>query len=882
MNAISRFLRKLSLLLRRNRFHSDLDEEIMFHREQVERELIASGISPHAAHTAAMRQFGNPALLKEKSHGVVAFRFETIFQDLRFALRQLRKNPAFAVTAVVILALGIGVSLAIFSFVDAVLIRPLPYAQSNRLVFVTEKAPGFPRANLSRPDFDDWKRMNKTLSSLSAIGQSGFLLRQGSITEPVLAGRVSDSFFQTLGVRMLLGRGFLPGEDQPGHPKIAILPWSTWQKRFGGNPQVIGRTVNLDGSAYTIVGVLPRSFSYFPRASIEFWVPLLEPNGCETRRGCHNLDAVARLRDGVTVEAARDEMVGIAAQLERQFPDSNRKQSAFVEPLKQVFVGDVKPILLMLLAGSALLLLIACVNVASLLLVRSESRRREIAVRGALGATPTRVLAQFLTETLLLAITGSATGLLIASGLDSVIVSLIPKTMVDRLPFFTDLGLNSHMIFAAAAIAVVAVIFLAAIPALLLLRTNLHDTLAEGGRTAAGSFWRRLGSNLVVAELAVAVVLLTGAGLLGKSFYNLLHVPFGFDPDNLATAYVIVPDAAMKTNVQAVAMYREVDRRLSALPGVQSVGITTDLPVQCNCDTDWIRVVGKPYNGTHNEVNERDVSPSYLPTLKAGLIRGRLFTEDETAAKPNVIVINQAFARKYFPGEDPIGKKIGGTDLKPDSIRTIVGIVDDVRESGLDNEIWPAEYEPIYQQSNENNIAVVVRVSRDPRAFLPSMVNTLRAIRPNLGVYDEIAMTDQIETTQAAFLHRFSAWIVAGFACLALLLGVVGLYGVVAYSVSQRTREIGIRMALGAQRAAIYSMVMRQAAMLTAIGVVLGLACAVVAALGLRDLLFGVAVWDAPTLAAVALVLAAAALAASFLPAQRAASVNPTDALRIE
>ncbi len=882
MNAISRILNKLSLIFRRNRFRSELDEEMKFHREQTERELLASGLSPKAAHTAAMLRFGNSVRIREQSHGAVAFRVETLLQDLRFALRQLRKNPGFAITVVSILALGIGVSLAIFSFVDAVLIRPLPFAQPNRLVFVTEKAPGFVRANLSRPDYDDWKRMNTTVSSLDAVGGTGFLLRQGSIAEPVPAARVGAGFFGTLGVKMLLGRGFLPGEDQPGRAKIVILPWGTWQKRLGGRTNVLGESVSLDGNAYTIVGVLPRDFSYFPRANAQFWVPLLDPSGgCETRRSCHNLDAVGRLRDGVTVDAARKDMERIAAQLERQYPDSNRNQGAFVAPLREIFVGDMQPILLMLLAGAALLLLIACINVASLLLVRSESRRREIAVRGALGATSARVLAQFVTEALLLAFTGGVAGTLLSSGAISIIISLIPKTMVDNMPFFRYLGINSHTIAVVAAVAAFAAIFLAAIPALLLSRLNLQSSLAEGGRTAAGSFWRRLGSNLVVAELTVAVVLLSGAGLLGKSFYNLLHVPLNFDPDHLATVNVGVPDTTLKKNDQAVALYRDVNRRLLALPGVQSVGITTDLPVQCNCDTDWIRIVGKPYNGNHNEVNSRDVSPAYLPTLKASLIRGRLFTEDDTAAKPNVIVINQAFARKYFPGEDPIGQKIGDTTLTPTSLRTIVGVVEDVRESGLDKEIWPAEYQPIYQ-GTDNYFAVAVRTASDPRALLPTIVSALRAIGPSIGVYGEITMTDQIDTSQAAFLHRFATWIVAGFAFIALLLGVVGLYGVVAYSVSQRTREIGVRMALGAQRGAIYSMVMRQAGLLTAIGIVFGLACSIAAAMGLRGLLFGVAAWDVTTLAAVAFLLAAASLAASFLPARRAASVNPTDALRTE
>ncbi|HKF50392.1 MAG TPA: ABC transporter permease [Terracidiphilus sp.] len=881
MNFIASLARKVSLIFRRNRFRSDLDEEMAFHRAQAERDLIASGTTPEAARTAAARQFGNSTRIREESHEVVALSAETALHDLRYALRQLRKNPGFGVLAILILALGIGVSLAIFSFVDAVLIQPLPYAQPNRLVFVTETAKGFVRANLSRPDFDDWKRMNTTLSSFDVIGGTGYLLRLGSITEPARGARVSSTFFHTLGVQMLLGRDFLPGEDQPGRAKIVILPWDTWQKRFSGNPNVVGQSVSLDGASYTIVGVLPRDFAYIPRPGVSFWVPLLDRNPCETRRSCHNLDGIARLRDGVTVEAARKEMQRIASDLERQYPDSNRGQGAYVEPLKDVAVGDVRPILLTLLAGAALLLLIACVNVASLLLVRSESRRREIAVRGALGATPARVLAQFVTEALLLTIAGCAAGMLFSSWLTTVIIKLIPKPMVESLPFFDKLGLHAHTLSLAAIIAFFAVILLAAVPALLLSRLNVHDALAEGGRTAAGRFWHRLGANLVVVELTIAVVLLAGAGLLGRSFYNLVHVSLNFDPSHLATANVMIPDGILTKNDQAVNLYRDVNRRVSALPGVQSVGFTTDLPVQCNCDTDWIRVVGKPYNGEHNEVNQRDISPAYFATLKARLVSGRLFTEDEIASKPNVIVINQAFARKYFPGEDPIGKKIGDTQLTPKSLREIVGVIADVREGGLDQDIWPAEYAPIYQ-STDNYFTVAVRTTNDPKSLLPSLVSTIRSIAPNMGVYGEITMDDQVDTTQAAFLHRFATWIIAGFAAIALILGVVGLYGVIAYSVSQRTREIGVRMALGAQRATVYRMILRQAAWLTVIGVVLGLACSIAASLAMRKLLFGVAAWDATTLAAVAIVLAAASLAASIIPAARAASVNPTEALRAE
>jgi predicted permease len=877
-----KLLRKLALLFGRNRFRSDLDEEMAFHRAQMEAEMVEAGVPRDEARYAAKRRFGNATRLKEQSHEAVGFRFETVLQDMRFALRQLRRSPGFAVSAVLILALGMGASVAIFGFVDAALIQPLPYAAPNQLLDVAENAAALPRSNLSRADYEDWKRLNTTLSSLDVYTGTGYLLRMGSITEPVPAARVSDGFFRTLGVKPILGRDFLPGEDQPGRAKIVILPYSTWQDRFGGRTSVIGQTVSLSGDTYTIVGVLPREFNFAPRGNAEFWVPLLERrNGCEERRSCHNLYGVGRPREGIGIDAVRTDLKRIAKQLEAQYPGSNKDQGAAVQPLTELIVGKVRPILLMLLAGAGLLLLIACVNVASLMLVRSESRRREIAVRGALGATAVRLARQFVTEGLVLAIAGSAGGLILGAWLMRLMGLLIPKAMTSYVPFLGAVAVNTHVVLFATAIVVLAAFLLAATPVLRLSGMGLPEALGEGGRGSAGRFWQRLGANLVVAEITIAVVLLAGAGLIGRSFYNLLHVESGFDTSHLATVNLMAPDANYSTNAKVTALYQEINRRLMALLGVQSVGFTTDLPLQCNCDTDWIRIEGKPYHGEHNEVTEREVSPEYLVTLKAKLLRGRMLTDQDDASHPQVIVINEALAKKYFPGEDPIGKRIGGGDLAPASMRQIVGVIADVREGGLDEDVWPSEYEAMYR-STDNQFAIAVRTATDDKAILPTIVSTLRSIDSNFGVYGEQTMQQQIDTTEAALLHRFAAWLVGGFAVMALVLGVVGLYGVVAYSVSRRTREIGVRMALGAQRSAVYSLVLRQAGWLTITGLILGVACSIGASVLMRKLLFGVEAWDVPTLATVAFVLGCASMAASFLPARRAASVNPTDALRAE
>ena len=881
MNPLSRFMRKLSLLLGRGKFRRELDEEMAFHRAETEKELIAEGMSPDAARYAAMRQLGNARRVHDESHQVVGFRIETVLQDVRFALRQMKRNPGFALTAILILGLGMGVSIAIFGFVDAALLEPLPFTNPDRLMAVDEASAVFTRSNISREDYNDWKRLNRSFTSLDVYTGTGFLLRKPSGSEPVPAARVSGGFFSTLGVKPMLGRVFLAGEDEPGKPKIVILSYGTWIKRYDGRRDVIGQSVHLSGDDYTIVGVLPREFAFAPRGNAELWVPLLDKGDCEKRRSCHDLDGIGRLRDGVTAEAALADLKSIAARLEQQYPGANKGQTASVISLSELIVGDIRPILLTLLAGAGLLLLIACVNVASLLLVRAETRRREVAVRGALGATPVRLVRQFVTEGLLLAVAGCVAGLAFAVWLMKLMTGLVPEAVAGSVPFLRIVGLNRNTGIFAIVIVLLSALLLSATPVFRLSFQDIRDGLGEGGRTAAGRVWRRLGANLVVVELAIAVVLLVGAGLLAQSFYRLLHVENGFDTTHLATVEVMALENTYTNNEQLVALYGEIERRLSSMPGVVSVGITSTLPVQCNCNTDWIRIVGKPFHGEHNEVNQRNVSPAYLSTLKATLLRGRLINDDDEATKPNVLIINQALARRYFPGENPIGKKIADGDLDPKSMREVVGVIADVREGALDGDVWPTEYKAIKQRP-DNDFNVVVRTANDEKAFLPLLVSTLRSINPNLGVFNEITLTDQIESSEASLLHRFSTWLVGGFALMALILGVIGLYGVVAYSVSQRTREIGVRMALGAQRGMVYKMVMKQAGRLTLVGVGTGIACSVGSSLLMRKLLFGVQAWDLPTLASVALLLSLASMVASFLPAWRAASVSPTDALRAE
>jgi macrolide transport system ATP-binding/permease protein len=804
-----------------------------------------------------------------------------LVQDIRYAFRQLRKSPGFACTAVLILALGIGASVAIFGFVDAALIKPLPYPNPNRLVDVTESAAMIPHANLSYPDYLDWKRLNRVFSSMEVYTGGGYLLRTAAGTEPVPGLSVSDGFFRALGIAPRLGRDFYTGEDLPSAPRTVILSYATWQKRFGGRKDVTGETVALSGIPYAIVGVLPADFQFALRGNVEFWTTLHASDPCALRRSCHNLNGIGRLKDGVSVEMARAEMKTIARQLELKYPKENRDQGASVRPLSEVIVADIRPILLVLLGGAGLLLVIACVNVSSLLLVRSASRKREIAVRGALGASRGRLIRQFITEGLVLMAAGSWLGLIAADGAIEILTRLISKDMMAGMPYLAGLGLNSHVLLFAGGVSLFAAALFSFAPVVRLPLTKLQEGLSEGGRGYAGTLWRRFAANLVVAELAIAVVLLVGAGLLGKSFYRLLHVDVGFQPDHLATLQVALSDASYPKDEPTVAVERQIISRVASLPGVESAGISTVLPVSFNGNTDWIRFVGRPYSGQHNEVNEREVTSAFFPTLRAKLLRGRYFSDAEDASKPLVVIINETLANKYFPGEDPIGKRIGDIELTPKSIKEIIGVVEDVKDGSLDSETWPAVYYP-FNQNPDTYFSLIVRTSQDEKSLLPTLVAAIHEIDPGIGTMNEATMADRINDSPTAYLHRSSAWLVGGFAFLALLLGVVGLYGVIAYSVSQRTREIGVRMALGAQRSSVYQLIMTEAGWLVGAGIAAGLLCSIAAATLIRGLLFGVRTWDAATLAAVSAVLASAAMLASYIPARRAAQIDPMVALRYE
>ena len=518
-------------------------------------------------------------------------------------------------------------------------------------------------------------------------------------------------------------------------------------------------------------------------------------------------------------------------------------------------------------------------NVAGLQLVRSESRGREIAVRTALGASSGRLIGQFLTEAFVLAAAGATLGLACAHWAIVLLRSLISENMMNGLPFLSDMGLNVHVLTVAAVIALASAALLSIPPSGRIWSSQVRAGLAEASRGSAGTTWRRLGSKMVVLELATAVILLAGAGLLGKSLYLLLGVSIGINPDRLLTMDVATPAATYKTDAQTIAVKKQIASRIETLPGVQSVGFVGDgLPLGGNGNTTWFRVLGRPWHGEHEEAPERDVSTAYFQTLGAKLIAGRYFNDAEDGSKPRVAIVNQSFVRHYFPNENPLGPRLGDLQPKPNPIE-IVGVVEDIREGPLDVPIPPVLYIP-YTQSPDNYFSLVVRTSRDEHSLLPALRTAIRQIDPDIVPVDGATMIERID--DSAYMHRSLAWLVGGFAALALLLGVVGLYGVIAYSVSQRSREIGIRMALGAQAGSVYRLILKEAGWLVIAGIAIGLAASIAAATLMRDLLFGVRSWDVATLASVATILGAATLLASFIPARRAASVNPVDALRAE
>jgi macrolide transport system ATP-binding/permease protein len=715
---------------------------------------------------------------------------------------------------------------------------------------------------------------------MEAWGWASYLVRTSEgYTEPVQGARVSDGFFRTLGVTPILGRNFYLGEDRPGSPHTILITYGSWQRRFAKHPSVLGRQVVLNDVAYTVIGVLPENFHFAPIGAAEFWATLNDPSSCDQRRGCHGLFGLARLKDGVSLQTAAAAMETVARQLAKQYPDSNHGLGATATTLSDSIVGNIRGVLFLLLSGAALLLFIALVNVVNLVLMRAERRKRETAVRGALGASRARLFRQFVTEAVMLVCTGSVLAIGAAYFAINLLLKLIPAERLEGMPYLLNLGLNPRVCAFAGLLSMLATAVIAVVPALRIQPRNLHGDLADGGRGVASTTWRSIGSRFVVLELMTTVVLLVGAGLLAKSLYLLLHVDLGFKPGHLATIIVEAPKSYADGD-RLMVLEKRLVGEVAHLPGVQSAGISSHLPVRSWDGGVWIVVPGRPATDERNDLPERDVSFGYLETLGARLIGGRYFTEEEDDGnKRRVVVVNHTLAKQLFPGENPIGKRLafkGGQDTME-----IIGEIEDIKEGPIDTTSRPVIYVP-FNQDSSRSFHVVVRTAQAEQSLLPTIASTAHRLDPSLATTDPITMAQVVDDSPSAYLHRASAWLAGTFGGLAFLLSVVGLYGVVSYSVSQRIREIGVRMALGAARGSVCNMVLRESARVVATGIAAGLLCSLVGAALMRTLLFGTQAWDIPTLGGVAVLLAVFALVATYIPARRAASVNPIDALRAE
>ncbi|MGI8957888.1 MAG: ABC transporter permease [Chthoniobacterales bacterium] len=824
--------------------------------------------------TVERRAPRNPIILGEEGKSNL---MADIAQDLRYALRMLWKNPGFTVVAVIALALGIGANSAIFSVVNAVLLRPLPFKNPEQLVAVWENAShyGFPKNTPSPANFLDWRRQNTVFQAMSAMAWETYNLTGIGEPEKLDGRRVSANLFDLLGVRPSLGRSFLPQEDSPGS-HVVILSDGLWKRRFASNPQIIGQTLNLSGQACTVVGVMPPDIDLpgLPDAvnwRDQLWTPIAFSSEEAARRGSHYLEVIARMKPSVTLAQARAEMETIAARLGQQYPESNLSIGSAVNPLQEELVGDMRPALLVLLGAVGFVLLIACANVANLLLARAAVRQKEIALR---------LTRQFLTESIVLSILGGTFGLLLAVlGLD-LLKSLIPETVSQAGAIAIDGKVVLFTIF----VSIITGVVFGLAPATQASKVDLNDSLKEGGReSSGGDKGNRLRGILVISEVAVSFVLLIGAGLLINSFFHLRNLDPGFATDHLLTVKIALPETKYPSKEQRSDFFREVIRRIKTLPGIESAAIANNLPCAYNGDSVPIGIEGRvdPPPDQRPDVLLRVTGPDYFKTMKFPLLKGRTFTDDDRTDTRYVVVISEQTANRFWPAENPIGKRLKPGDATSDGPwREVIGVVRDVRQNDFAAAPKLQMYLSYQQVRDFPPNALVLRTKVDPLSLAPLIRNAIWEVDKDQPVSDVRTM-DEIVSAAAA-RQRFSMLLLAVFAIVALLLAAIGIYGVMSYSVAQRTKEIGLRMALGAQRGDILRMTVGQGLKLVGIGLLLGLAIAVVLTRVMSSLLFGISATDPLTFVSISLVLLAVAVSASYIPALRATRIDPMVALRVQ
>lgn len=881
----SRFL----ALFRRGRLERELDEDIQAHLEMLVAENIQQGMTPEEARYAARRSFGGVEQTKEtyRSHRSLQS-LETLVQDLRYGLRQLRRNPGFAAVAVVTLALGIGANTAIFSAVNAVLLRPLPFFQPERLVSViSAQIPRMRGREASYPDVLDWRARNHVFGQMAVFRTENFTLTGMGEPEHVPGAVVSANLFSTLGVAPVLGRSFVPEDDRPGSANgtnTVILSHGFWQQEFGSDLQVVGRRIDLDGRLYTIVGVAPSGFQ-FPIQSepVALWTTIAVDmphggNGMAAERGAHYLDVIARLKSGVSIAQAQGEMRVIVRTMNKEHPNIHPR-AARIMPLLDGLAGPARPALLILLGAVGCLLLVACANVANLLLARAATRQREMSIRAALGASRGRVIRQLLTESVLLSLTGGALGLLVGLRGVNVLIRIIP---VD-IPRLSQAGLDGRVLVFTAAVSLLTGILFGLAPAFSRSEFALSESLKESGRgLSEGRRRTRTHGVLVVGEMAMALVLLTAAGLLIRSFLSLERVHPGFDPHHVLSVRLDSPPHV--SHARQFAFFSQILQRVRDLPGVRSASGIFGLPFsEVNANTGFA-IEGRPVaEGNRPVTNYMAVAPNYFRTLGIPLRDGRDFTAHDNLNAPPVAIINETLAKRFFPGENPIGHRIqpgisnGYGDKEP--MREIVGVVGNVKLQSLASGPESECYVPL-AQSPLGLMTLVVRTSGDPMQVVPALRTVIASANKNMTGYNIKTLDELVGKSVAQ--PRFVTLLLGLFAGLAMLLAAVGLYGLIAYSVAQRTHEIGVRMALGAQKRDVLKHIVGQGFKLTLIGVSIGITVALVLTPLLGSQLYGVKPTDPVTFTAVALALLGVALLACYIPARRAARIDPMVALRHE
>jgi putative ABC transport system permease protein len=871
-------LSRLRALGARRRFDEEFDAEIATHLALLTDEYRRRGMTPGAARRAAMLAFGGAAQITEQHREDRSLRFvDPTVQDLRYAVRSLCRTPAFAAVTILTLAIGIAAATAMFTVAHAVLLRPLPFPEPERLVEISETNPlkGWTHTVVAPANLADWRARNTVFTDIA--GYIGLDDRGASHYRAFLAGAgetqalngiaVMGNLFDVLGTRPLAGRTFSFDETFEGHDAVVVLTYGTWQAIFGADPAIVGRTIVLNGRSTTVVGVMPAGF-FFPNKTVQFWVPVgVKPDLFTRMRGPHWMHTVARLRPGVSLAHAREQMIGIAADLERIYPDSNTKMSVRLEPLHAIMAADARPTVLMLAGSVALLFLIVCANVASLQLGRGIGRAREIAVRRALGAGRSRLVRQLLTEGLVLSVAGTAIGVLLASAAPAVLA----RAAAGVVPLYATPKVDGVVLMFAAALGLVAPVVFGLMPALTSSRVERLSMRTETASPQA----TRARETLVACEVGLAVVLVVGSVLLARSLYRLEQVDPGFKTEHVVTFLLSLPHPRYDDAAQGRG-FVEIERRLKQIPGVQEVGGTSALALRGTTYTSTATIEGRPPSDYEQELRHKSVTPDYFRTMGIPLLAGR-FLDDHDGPTDLAIVVNESLARTYFRGGNPIGQRIKfGEPGDTDPWNTIVGVVADEKQDGLDKDTQPEAYSA-FTASSQNPLTFVIRSALSDDAVVAAARQTVRGFDPQLAITDVAPLSDVVAASIGS--ERFRATLIGAFAGVAMFLAALGIYGVLAYVVSQRARELGIRLALGARRQELFAMVVRQGLRPVAVGTAAGLAAALALTKLVASVLFGVRPADPASYAVSLTAFAAIAVAACVLPAIRATRVDPLVAL---